>query len=314
MTRTVPSRRPASRELDRPDPPSPAPAVSRRLRIDLSPLRGSRELRLLFLGGGISFAGSMLTFVALPYQAYRLSHSSLIVGLLSLAELIPLLVTAFIGGALADAVDRRRMLRLTKAGMCVVGDPRRQLASGASRAAGVVCRLVLFAALDGLQRPSLDGRRPAAGETGSAGGDIRCLSRPRSQFGMVAAPARNRRHHRGRWAAAHDSLDVASFLVSLVALSRPRAVPPPSGESDLSLEAIRQGLAYAWQRKDLLGTSPSSTSTRCSSGCLTHSSRSWPLTWAERRPWASSTPRPQLARSWSPPRAAGLPTCAATAA
>jgi hypothetical protein len=66
--------------------------------MDLSPLRESRDLRLLFLGGGISFAGTMLTFVALPYQAYQLSHSSLIVGLLSLAELVPLLATAFIGG------------------------------------------------------------------------------------------------------------------------------------------------------------------------------------------------------------------------
>jgi len=68
-------------ELERPDPPSFPPSLVRSLRIDLSPLRTSRELRLLFVGGGISFAGSMLTFVALPYQAYQLSRSSLIVGL-----------------------------------------------------------------------------------------------------------------------------------------------------------------------------------------------------------------------------------------
>src|SRR5580658_6596617 len=95
----------------------PGGYFARHVRMDLSPLRESRDLRLLFASGGISFAGSMLTFVALPYQAYQLSHSSLIVGLLSLAELIPLLVTAFIGGALADAVDRRRMIRVTEAGL-----------------------------------------------------------------------------------------------------------------------------------------------------------------------------------------------------
>ena len=83
-------------------------------RIDLAPLRDSREFRLLFVGQGVSFFGSMVTYVALPYQAYRISHSSLIVGLLSLAELIPLLITAFVGGALADAVDRRRMVRVTE--------------------------------------------------------------------------------------------------------------------------------------------------------------------------------------------------------
>src|SRR5271166_2818065 len=72
-------------------------------RMDLAPLRRSRDFRLMFIGQGISFFGSMVTYVALPYQAYHLSHSSLIVGLLSLAELIPLLITAFVGGAFADA-------------------------------------------------------------------------------------------------------------------------------------------------------------------------------------------------------------------
>ena len=56
----------------------------------------------------------MVTYVALPYQAYQLSGSSLVVGLLGLAELCPLLVAAFLGGALADARDRRRMLLLTE--------------------------------------------------------------------------------------------------------------------------------------------------------------------------------------------------------
>src|ERR1700749_4611365 len=89
------------------------------IRLDLTPLRQSRDLRLLFVGGGVSFAGSMLTFVAIPYQTYRLTHSSLVVGLLSLAELAALLLTGLLGGALADAVDRRLVLRATEAGMLV---------------------------------------------------------------------------------------------------------------------------------------------------------------------------------------------------
>src|ERR1017187_8713034 len=84
------------------------------LRIDVKPFRESREFRLLFVGQGVSFFGSMVTYVTVPYQAYRLSHSSLIVGLLSLTELIPLLITAFVGGGLADSVDRRRMVRITE--------------------------------------------------------------------------------------------------------------------------------------------------------------------------------------------------------
>ena len=82
--------------------------------MDVGPLRRHREYRLLFAGQALSFFGAMLTYVAIPYQVYHLTGSSLAVGLLSLAALVPLLVTAFIGGAFADAVDRRRMLQLAE--------------------------------------------------------------------------------------------------------------------------------------------------------------------------------------------------------
>ena len=61
----------------------------------------------------------MLTFVALPYQIYALTNSTMAVGVISLAELAPLLITAFIGGAYADAVDRRKMILFAEAGMGV---------------------------------------------------------------------------------------------------------------------------------------------------------------------------------------------------
>jgi len=78
---------------------------------DIALLRRSREFRLLYGGQMSSFAGAMISFVAMPYQAYQLTHSSLVVGLLSFAELAPLVATALLGGALADAVDRRRPMR-----------------------------------------------------------------------------------------------------------------------------------------------------------------------------------------------------------
>ncbi|MGA8523765.1 MAG: MFS transporter, partial [Candidatus Dormiibacterota bacterium] len=76
------------------------------LAVDVTPLRESREFRLLFIGQGVSFAGSMITYVAVPFQVYQLTRSSLVVGLVSLAELVPILLMSFVGGALADAVDR----------------------------------------------------------------------------------------------------------------------------------------------------------------------------------------------------------------
>jgi MFS family permease len=58
----------------------------------------------------------MMTFVVVPIQMYQLTESNLMVGLIGLAEFVPMFVLAFIGGALADAVDRRKMLRLTEMG------------------------------------------------------------------------------------------------------------------------------------------------------------------------------------------------------
>jgi Na+/melibiose symporter-like transporter len=120
----------AEHEAERlaPAPPVPAvateprPRVRRMVRmatIDLRPLRRHRDFRLLFFGQGTSFLGSMITYVALPYQVYQLSGSSLLVGLLGIAELCPLLVTALLGGLLADARDRRRMLQLTELSLAV---------------------------------------------------------------------------------------------------------------------------------------------------------------------------------------------------
>jgi MFS family permease len=228
--------------------------LARHLKLDLSPLRDSRDLRLLFAGGGISFAGSMLTFVALPYQSYEITHSSLVVGLLSLAELIPLLATAFIGGALADAVDRRRMVRLTEVGLCLgsgvlvgnslLGHPQLWVLFAVS---------VVFASFDGLQRPSLDAMVPllVRPDQLAATSSIMTL---RSQVGQIAAPALTGVIIAVGGLTLTYSLDVASYVVSLLFLFRLGATPPPPGESELSLRAIRIGLIYAWRRKDLLGT------------------------------------------------------------
>src|SRR6185436_10970117 len=68
--------------------------------IDVRPLR-HRDFRLLEIGQSVSFLGSMITYVALPFQVYELTGSSLQVGLLGLVELVPILIMAFVGGALA---------------------------------------------------------------------------------------------------------------------------------------------------------------------------------------------------------------------
>ena len=81
----------------------------RRHTIDVRPLRHP-AYRRMFVGNAVSFFGYQFTAVAVPVQMYALTRSSTWVGLLGLAALLPLLVFALWGGAVADAVDRRRLL------------------------------------------------------------------------------------------------------------------------------------------------------------------------------------------------------------
>ncbi|HEX3978433.1 MAG TPA: MFS transporter, partial [Solirubrobacteraceae bacterium] len=88
-----------------------------RLRPDLSPFRDSRDLRLVVGGSFVSNLGAQATLVALPFQLYLLTGSALVVGLLGAVELVPLVSMSLLGGAIADRMDRRRLLLLTQIGL-----------------------------------------------------------------------------------------------------------------------------------------------------------------------------------------------------
>src|SRR5437588_639190 len=88
--------------------------------IDIEPLRRHRDFRLLWTGQLVSTFGGMITIVAVPFQIYGLTHSSFAVGLLGLVQIVPILVLAFVGGALADARDRRRMVQVTELALAAI--------------------------------------------------------------------------------------------------------------------------------------------------------------------------------------------------
>lgn len=228
--------------------------IVRALAIDLTPLRVSRDFRLLFAGQAVSFFGSMMTFVALPWQVYQLTKSSFAVGMLGVTEFVPILVMAFVGGALADAVDRRRMALVTEAlltagtGVLILNSllpqPRVWLL--------FVCA-ALFAAFNGLQRPSLDALIPriVPAELMPAAFALKSFS---ATVSMIGGPALGGLLVVTAGPTAAYSIDFVTFAASLVALSLIRAVPPPVGADAPSLRSIFEGLRYARSRPELLGT------------------------------------------------------------
>lgn len=83
--------------------------------MDFTPLKVSADFRRLFVGQAISEFGTQITFVVVPFQVYAITRSTAMVGLLALTELIPLVVLPIVGGAIADAVERRRFLMVAQA-------------------------------------------------------------------------------------------------------------------------------------------------------------------------------------------------------
>jgi MFS family permease len=98
---------------------SRAGAAIRGLAIDLTPLRASRDFRLLWAGELISTTGRQITVVALPYQIFKLTGSSLAVGMIGLVQVVPLILFSQVGGAIADRMDRRKLILLTEIGLGV---------------------------------------------------------------------------------------------------------------------------------------------------------------------------------------------------
>ena len=196
----------------------------------------------------------MITSVAVPYQVYQLSRSVFLVGTLGLVELAALLGFAMLGGALADAADRRRMVLLSEAGL-MAGSI---LLAGNSLLPHPIVWLIfaitaLQASFDALQRPSLDAliprlvdrdELPAAAALGSL----------RSTVGMIAGLALAGVIVALFGLAATYLIDVATFVVGLVCLALMRAVPPPADAERPSLRRVVEGIRYARSRPELIGT------------------------------------------------------------
>ena len=82
-----------------PDPSAQQPEEKQRwFTLDFTPLRDSREFRLLYFSQSITFFGSMMTFVALPWQVFQLTNSSFAVGMLGVVEFVAVLFMGFVGG------------------------------------------------------------------------------------------------------------------------------------------------------------------------------------------------------------------------
>jgi MFS family permease len=222
--------------------------------LDLSPLRVSRDYRLLFFGQLISFFGSMMTFIVVPWQMYELTQSSAMVGYIALAEFVPMFILAFVGGALADYVDKRKLLRFTEVGQTILTGvllvnavlPRPQIWI-------LFVTVALHAGLAALQRPAFESfiQKVIPPELMAS---VMALNSIRFHVGMIVGPAIAGIIASQLSAAVAYGIDFVTFAASLVAVFMLRYVPPPENAERPSLDGIKRGLKYAFSRQELLGT------------------------------------------------------------
>jgi MFS family permease len=235
-------------------PDAPHGRVLSSVLADIGPLRRSTDLRYLLVGQTVTNTGSALTQVAIPFQVYEITRSSLLVGVLALLQLVPYLSLGLLGGALADAIDRRRLVRLTEAGLagCLIA-----LAANASvrhpHLWPVLVVTFALASLDAMQRPALNSLLPRVVSPSDLP-SATALSSIGLTAAMVAGPALSGVLITATGLRTVYSIDVATFGFSLLMLWRMKAVPPPDGAERASVSRIAEGVRYARSRPDLIGT------------------------------------------------------------
>ncbi|MCA6096194.1 MFS transporter [Streptomyces sp. SCA3-4] len=236
-----------------PPPPSPA-ARLRALLPDLSPWRSSPDFRRMWIAGLVTVFGSFLTFVAVPLQLKELTGSTLAVGAVGAVELVPLIVFGLYGGALADALDRRKLILWTEVGLGVLSG---MLLLNTLLPHPMVWPLyvvaALVSALTGLQRPALQAIVPRIVPHEQLPAAI-ALNSMRWQVGAIAGPSLAGVVITFAGLPWAYFLDVLSFALSVV-LALGLAPSPASHDAEKpSLRGILDGARYAWSRKELLGT------------------------------------------------------------
>jgi MFS family permease len=223
-----------------------------KILVDITPLRQSRDFRLLFTGQLISMLGSQLTVVAIPYQVFRMTHSSLQVGAISLAQLFPFLAGALLAGPMGDSLDRRRIMLWTVAAMMLTSAA---LAFNASVAHPSLLALYLVsslaAAFNGFSNTARMASVPGLVERRhiSAAAAMMQIS---FQVGTVVGPAVSGLLL-GLGLPLVYGIDAGTFVVALYATFLIMPIPPAEGHNVGPWESAKEGLRFLRGHKALQG-------------------------------------------------------------
>lgn len=245
---------PEATGADEPERPASWRQRVRGIAVDTTPLRESPEYRRLFFGESISTIGTQMTAVAVPIEVYEITRSSLHVGLLGFASLVPLIVFGLIGGSIADSMDRRRLMLITSSALAVVSfllflQAVVDLHSVLFLYVLVFCQSALFA-VDSPARRAVIPRLLTARQIPAA----TALSQVMWSFATIVGPLVAGLVIATLGVEWAYGIDAVSFAASLYAAMTLRAVPPEGGGTAAGVGSVMEGLRYLRTQPVLLMT------------------------------------------------------------
>jgi MFS family permease len=213
----------------------------------------SRDFRLLFLGQLVSLTGSQMQTVAVPYQVWQLTRSSLALGLLGLCRVIPVLLFAPWGGVIADALDRRRLMLLSQSLLALTS-----LTLAVTTHLGRVSPSVVYAALAlgglglALDAPARQSLIPQLVPRAHLGNAL-SLHAMAWELAAIGGPALAGVIIAWRGVVPIYAVDAISFTAVLAALLAMHHRAPPR-RSEISWRALVEGLRFLLRSRLIVST------------------------------------------------------------
>jgi MFS family permease len=219
------------------------------LFVDVTPLRRSVGFRWLYGGLSLAWLGRQLTVVAVPFQVYELTGSTFLVGALGIAQLVPLLLVSFVGGAIVDSVDRRKLLVVAQLSMMATAIG---LAWNASLAEPRVWLVFLFSALNaGVS--AIDSPARSASVPALVGHDLlpsaMALTQTLGNIAKTVGPAIGGVLIAQAGFTATYAVEATAFAIGTLFMFRIGSLEPEGGGQRFGWESIKEGWSFLRERK-----------------------------------------------------------------
>ena len=225
-----------------------------RILVDVSPLRLDRRYRLLWSGQAVGGIGTQITRIALPFQVYVMTGSTLAVAVLAAVQLVPILTFALGAGSLADAIDRRRLLIVTQVGQGIASLALLGLALlPAPSLLAILVVAFAGASLSAIDQPARSSAVPRLVAPERLPAAI-ALNELNYQTASVIGPAIGGLLLATVGVRGAYAVDVLSFAASIGALVAIGPIAPMADARRPSLDGIREGLRFAIRRRVILST------------------------------------------------------------